>query len=293
MGFGAKSLSWMEGFTFSSSMSVITNGSTTKDFKVKKGLHQGDPLFHFLFVLETDVLTALMRKAISNNDFRGFKINEVENVNMLQFADDTVILEEGDTANLWRMKEILRGFEMMSGLRVNFNKSNIYGVNVCDGFIEATSTFVSCKVDILPFIFLGVKVGGNPQTLAMWKDLIIMLKWRLAVWKGINLNTVRRQKAYHWVSWDIVCKSREEGGLGVNNVEVMNVALLSKWKWKILVEEEAVWRGILVSRYGNIKLKILVGDISIAEKSDYIWWRDILIFDNYAALLNQKFSGAI
>lgn len=49
--------------------------------------------------------------------------------------DDIIILAERHTANLWSKKVILRAFEMMSGLRVNFNKSNIYGVNVCDGVI--------------------------------------------------------------------------------------------------------------------------------------------------------------
>ncbi|XP_058756592.1 uncharacterized protein LOC131629811 [Vicia villosa] len=300
MGFGTKWLSWMEGCIFSSSMFVIINGSITKDFKVEKGLCQGDPLSPFLFVLATKVLTVLMRKAISNDDFRGFMINEEENVKMLQYADDTVILAEGDIANLWSMKEILRGFEMMSGLWVNFNKSNIYGVNVFEGFIEAAHTFLSCKLDMLLCKFLGVKVGGNPRKLAMWKDLILLLKRRLVAWKG-NLGYQSKflwngrdvKRPIHWVNWDTVCKLREEGGLGVKNVGVMNVALLSKWKWRILVEEEAVWRGILVSRYGNIKLKVLIGDVSVVEKSDSIWWRDILTSDNYAALLNQNFSGAI
>ncbi|XP_058776310.1 uncharacterized protein LOC131650623 [Vicia villosa] len=185
-----------------------------------------------------------MRKAIINGDFRGFKINEEENVNMLQFADDMVTLAEGDTTNLWSMKVILRGFEMMSGLRVNFNKSNIYGVNVCDGYLDATSTFLACKVDRPPFKFLGVKVGDSPRKLSMWKDFIVMLNegWpfgREAPYKIIKeiraiqsnflWNGSELKRHIHWVSWDFVCKTREEGGLGVKNVEIMNVALLSKW----------------------------------------------------------------
>ncbi|XP_058775205.1 uncharacterized protein LOC131649461 [Vicia villosa] len=110
MGFGARWLRWMEDCIFDSSMSVIINSSTTKDFKVEKCLRQGDPLFSFLFVLVMEVLTPLMRKSIVIGDFRGFKINEVAEVNMLQFTDDSILLVEGDTASLWTMNSILRGF---------------------------------------------------------------------------------------------------------------------------------------------------------------------------------------
>ncbi|XP_058733478.1 secreted RxLR effector protein 78-like [Vicia villosa] len=64
MGFGLKWLSWMESCIFSSHTSIIINGSTTKDFRVEKGLRQGDPISPFLFVLVTEALTSLMKKAV-------------------------------------------------------------------------------------------------------------------------------------------------------------------------------------------------------------------------------------
>lgn len=73
-----------------------------------------------------------MRKAKNIGEFQGFKVSESEEVDMLQFAVDTIIISEGDTANIWSMKTILMGFELMSGLRINFHKSNLYGINVGD-----------------------------------------------------------------------------------------------------------------------------------------------------------------
>ncbi|XP_058775768.1 uncharacterized protein LOC131650044 [Vicia villosa] len=73
----------------------------------------------------------------------------------------------------------------------------------------------------------------------------------------------------------------------------MNIALLSKWKWRILSEEEVVWRSILVSRYGEVKKKVLIGDKSVVHKSDSIWWRDIIIVDNYSSLFYHNFAGAV
>lgn len=135
MGFGANWIRWMRETIFSSYTCILINGSITKDFIVEKGLLQGDPISPFLFVLVTEVLTAMMKKAISLGDFKGFKINEGEEVSMLQIVDDMIIIGEGVAANLWTTKSQLRGFELMSGLKVNFNKRNFYGINVGDWYL--------------------------------------------------------------------------------------------------------------------------------------------------------------
>ncbi|XP_058732794.1 uncharacterized protein LOC131604367 [Vicia villosa] len=270
MGFGDRWMRWTECCIFTNSLSVLVNGSTTKDFRVEKGLRQGDPLSPFVFVLVMEVLMELMKRSKEIGEFRGFRYKENKEVDLLQFTDGTIILAEGDTANLWSMKAILRCFEMMSRLRVNFHKINLYGINVGDWYLEAASSFLTCKVGTLPFKFLGVRVGDSPRKLSMWKDLLAMFRKRLNVWRGRYLSMAGRvelinsvlnaipifslsfykapkkvlqdikyiqskflwggvdiDKPIHWVIWDTVCKSRKEGGLGVRNVEIMNVALLS------------------------------------------------------------------
>ncbi|XP_058733800.1 uncharacterized protein LOC131605468 [Vicia villosa] len=282
------------------------------------------------------VLTALMKRSKELGEFRGFCYKENKEVDLLQFADDTIILAEEDTANLWSMKAILRGFEMMTGLRVNFHKSNLYGINVGDWYLEAASSFLTCKVGTFPFKFLGVRVGDSPRKLSMWKDLLAMFRKRLNVWRGRYLSMAGRvelinsvlsaipiyslsfykapkkvlqeiksiqskflwgggdrDKSIHWVSWDTVCKSRKEGGLGVKDVEIMNVALLSKWKWHILTEKEAVWKDLLEARYGNLRLKVLIGDVSSLSKKESHWWRDLIVSDNFERLLFDHFTSAI
>ena len=39
------------------------------------------------------------------------------------------------------------------------------------------------------------------------------------------------------------------GGLGIENLEVKNICLLSKWLYKLSVETEATWAQILRSKY--------------------------------------------
>lgn len=97
------------------------------------------------------------------SSFFGFRVNNDIQFEMLQFADDTIIIGEGSWANIWCIKYILRGFELISGLRVNFHKSKVYGIHASQYFLQAASTFLSCIVGLLPFKFLGMPIGANPR----------------------------------------------------------------------------------------------------------------------------------
>lgn len=45
-----------------------------------------------------------------------------------------------------------------------------------------------------------------------------------------------------WVKWDVVCRSKENGGLGIKNLEFFNLSsLLGKWAWRLLCENNALW----------------------------------------------------
>ncbi|XP_058762737.1 secreted RxLR effector protein 78-like [Vicia villosa] len=89
MAFGDRWMRWMECCIFNNSISVLVNGSATKEFKVEKGLRQGDPLSPFVFVLVMEALTALMKKSKEIGEFRGFRFNNGYEVDLLQLADDT------------------------------------------------------------------------------------------------------------------------------------------------------------------------------------------------------------
>ena len=45
-------------------------------------------------------------------------------------------------------------------------------------------------------------------------------------------------KHISWVRWENVCKTKEEGGLGVKDIRMFNRALLAKWKWRPMSEEK-------------------------------------------------------
>jgi len=79
-------------------MSVLVNGSPTKEFKSKKGLRQGDPLTPFLFLIVAQGLAGAIREAVEKDllesvETRGKSIK----VNMLHYVDDTFFCKEKST----------------------------------------------------------------------------------------------------------------------------------------------------------------------------------------------------
>jgi hypothetical protein len=79
-----------------------------------------------------------------------------------------------------------------------------------------------------------------------------------------------------WVKWDQICLPKDKGGLGVKNLELFNLSLLSKWKWRLLSDEEASWTDLLRFRYGHFPTLLLGGATSNNRNKESIWWTDII-----------------
>lgn len=59
-------------------------------------------------------------------------------------------------------------------------------------------------------------------------------------------------KKIPWVSWGKICKPKQEGGLGIKNLELFNEVLLGKWVWRMHIEGNRLWVKVLVSKYGGL-----------------------------------------
>src|SRR4051812_17981250 len=56
------------------------------------------------------------------------------------------------------------------------------------------------------------------------------------------------KKKYRLAKWSVVCRSKDQGGLGIHDLQFKNEALLSKWLFKLLTED-GVWQTILRNKY--------------------------------------------
>ncbi|CAJ2644440.1 unnamed protein product [Trifolium pratense] len=177
---------WIRECVCTATASVLVNGSPTDEFSLRRGLRQGDPLSPFLFLLAAEGLNVLMEAMVARNLFTGYSIGGQGSVSVshLQFADDTLLMGTKSWANVRALRAVLVLFETMSGLKVNFNKSMLVGVNIPESWLCEAASTLCCKVGKIPFLYLGLQIRGDPRRLVFWDQILTRLKNRLSGWKS-------------------------------------------------------------------------------------------------------------
>jgi len=70
-------------------------------------------------------LAGLVRQSLKKNMLKGLKVGrKYTEVCMLQFSDDTFFMCEDSYTNVIVVKAILRCFELVSGLKINFSQTS-------------------------------------------------------------------------------------------------------------------------------------------------------------------------
>jgi hypothetical protein len=60
----------------------------------------------------------------------------------------------------------------------------------------------------------------------------------------------------------------------------VNISLLTKWRWKLLSEEPALWKQVLVAKYeGGLLHEVIFNNISGARIASN-WWKDICMIED-------------
>jgi hypothetical protein len=56
------------------------------------------------------------------------------------------------------------------------------------------------------------------------------------------------KKKYRLVKWSVICTPKDQGGLGIHDLQVKNTTLLGKWLYKLLTEN-GMWQTLLKQKY--------------------------------------------
>lgn len=185
MGFGALWISWIRECVSSASMSVLINGGPTKEFNVKRGLRQGDPLSPFLYLIVAEGLSRMIKRACDIGYFNPVCVgsNNVA-VSHLQFADDSLIMGEGCDTSIRTIKGILRYFELFSGLKINFSKSSLVCFGCDESQAQEWANYLNCQIGSCPFTYLGLPVGGKARDRSTWNKVKEKFEKRLGAWEN-------------------------------------------------------------------------------------------------------------
>ncbi|WVZ96211.1 hypothetical protein U9M48_041878, partial [Paspalum notatum var. saurae] len=284
-----------------------------------QGGNVGDPLSPILFNIVADMLAG--------------------GLSILQYANDTVIFIDHDLKKARNMKALLCMFEKISGLKINFHKSEIFCFGQAKECESIYSCLFGCRPGSFPFRYLGIPMHHRKLRNSDWAHIEERFEKRLIGWKGkllsvggrlVLINSVlsslpmfmlsffkipkgilkkleyfrsrffwqndQHKKKYHLIRWDQIRQPKEQGGLGVIDLEVQNKCLLSKWLFK-LANEDGIWQNLLRAKYlrskplgtvnkkpgdshfwaGLMELKdefLGLGSFSVGEGTQVRFWED-------------------
>jgi hypothetical protein len=137
---------------------------------------------------------------------------------------------------------------------------------------ESFKELFGCESGSFPFKYLGIMIHYRRLRNGEWKPVEDRFESKLSNWirkfsYGDSLPTfmlsffeipigVRKRldfyrsrffweiednkKKYRLIKWNIICRPKGQGGLGIEVLELKNKCLLSKWIFKIL-NEQGVW----------------------------------------------------
>ena len=210
---------------------------------------------------------------------------------ILQHADDTILFMENDLEEAKNMKLLLCAFEQLSGLKINFHKSEIFCYGEARELGREYSQIFGCDMGTLPFIYLGIPMHHRKLRNSDWKTVEERFQKKLSGWKGKMLSVGGRlvlinsvlsnlsmfmlsffevprgvlkrldyyrsrffwqsdghEKKYRLTKWDVLCTPKDQGGLGILDLDLQNRCLLSKWVFK-LINEDGIWQRLLRNKY--------------------------------------------
>ncbi|XP_071726630.1 uncharacterized mitochondrial protein AtMg01250-like [Rutidosis leptorrhynchoides] len=175
MGFREKWRKWIFACLSSSSISILVNGSPTSEFNISRGIRQGDPLSPFLFLLAAEMLNIFAKSDTEKGLLKGVEIGRDKIlVSHLQYADAIIFLGEWSRSIVYSLRNLLQCYELVSGLKVNFNKSCLYSIGV--NHVNYVANRIGCKIGKFPFTYLGLSIGANMNKKKKWNPIVEKIK---------------------------------------------------------------------------------------------------------------------
>jgi hypothetical protein len=131
-------------------------------------------------------------------------------LSILQYADDTILFMKHDLEKAQNLKLILSAFELLSGLKINFHKSELFCFGEAQDEVNAYAELFGCGQGQFPMRYLGIPIHYRRLTLVEWKSLRRDYKKRLSSWKSkllslggrlVLINSILTNMVLHMISF--------------------------------------------------------------------------------------------
>ncbi|VFQ79409.1 unnamed protein product [Cuscuta campestris] len=179
-----------------------------------------------------------------------FNTGRVNTVNHLTFADDVLIFTNGSLPNLKKIKLFLSQFELATGLQLNLEKSQLISPKPQSNEAKRQKNCLGMQLAKPPITYLGVPLYKGINRASYCHDLLKKFDDKLSSWKMHTLSQAGKltlikhetrpfllggtggDRKHAWVAWKDLCKPQEHGGLGIQNIHILQQSFGIKLWWK-------------------------------------------------------------
>jgi hypothetical protein len=97
-----------------------------------------------------------------------------------------------DDLDIANLKFLLLCFESMSGLRINFHKSEVMVLGTTDFESQRIANMLNCRRGSFPFTYLGLPISDRGLSAGDWQPLTTKVEKRAEPWMGKFMSSAAR-----------------------------------------------------------------------------------------------------
>jgi hypothetical protein len=105
------------------------------------------------------------------------------------YADEMILMVEGDDNSVTNLKFILYCFEWLSGLRINYHKSEAYIFGESGYNMTRIANMVNCKLGELPLKYMGFPISDSKLGMDAFVGMVDKVAKRVPPWKGKHMSS--------------------------------------------------------------------------------------------------------